>query len=278
MYRAILAAVNEHVNSEIAARYAKQLARITGARLFICSVHESGQSEHSFELAREAAKRIQHAAREVGVDAECVFLEGRPVAAISGFVRSRGVDLAVIATRRKDVHRRFGRRSGTTRRLFLRLPCSVALVRVVHMGRTHPSEILVPLKERINNIPSRAFFTAMLSKAFNAKIHLFHVTKPLRTFLTREPHLTPLEWEERLSPDLSRFISHLEGYQIEHEKRVTPGTAGKSITIEAAARRRDLIIMGASKRGLFSYLLRSSPVEELMRDTPCNLIILRTRD
>lgn len=278
MYRKILAAVNEHVNSEVAARYAKHLARVTGARLLICSVREPRQTDRAFELAREAAKRVQHAAREIGVEAESVFPEGNPLSAISTLVRSEGVDLAVVATRRKDVRRRFGRRSAVTRKLLLQLPCSVALVRIVHLGRTHPSEILVPLKERIDDIPSRAFFTAMMAKAFDSKIHLFHVTRPLRKFFQGELHLTPVEWEEKLSPDLSRFIGHLDGYHVEHEKRLSPGRAGKSIAIEAAARRRDLIIMGASRRGLLDYLLRGNPMEEVLRDTPCNLIILKTRD
>lgn len=277
MYRKILAAVNENVNSEIAGRYAKHLARVSGGRLLICSVRERGQSEHAFELARETAKRVQHAARELGVDAECVFREGDPLSAISALVRSEGVDLAVIATRRKDVHRRFVRRAAITRKLLFHLPCSVALVHVVHLGRIHPSEILVPLKERIDDIPSRAYFAAMMARAFDARINLFHVTKPLRRFFQGELHLTPPEWERKVSPDLARFIGHLDGYQVRHEKRVTPGKAGKSIAIEAAARRRDLIIMGATKRGLLDLLLRGNPVEEMLRDTPCNLIILKTR-
>jgi len=276
MYRTILAAVNEHVNSEIAGRYAKHLARITGARLLVCSVREPGQSESSFELARETSRRVQHAARDLGVETECLFREGNPVSEISDVVRNEGVDLAVIATRRQDVHRRFGRRAATTRKLLFKLPCSVALVRVVHLGRIHPSEILMPIKERIDDIPSRAYFAAMMAKAFDAKIHLFHVTRPMRKFFQGEQHLTPVEWDEKSSPDLARLISHLDGYQVQHEKRLTPGKAAKSIAIEAAARRRDLIIMGASKRGLLDLLLRGNPVEEVLRETPCNLIILRT--
>ncbi|MDH4162904.1 MAG: universal stress protein [Nitrospirota bacterium] len=278
MYRKILTAVNEHVNSEVAARYAKHLARITGARLLICSVREPGQPERSFDLAREAAKRIQHRARELDIEAETIFTGGRPLPAISAVVRSEGVDLAVVATRRKDVRRQFNARSLRSRSVLLRLPCAVALVHVVHLGRTHPSEILVPLKEHIKDIPSRAFFTAMTAKAFGAKVHLFHVMRPLRTFFQGEVHLRPLEEEGKLAPDLSRFINHLDGYHVEHERHLAPGVAGKSITIEAASRRRDLIIMGASERGIIDFLLRGNPMEYVLRETPCNLIILKTRD
>ena len=151
----------------------------------------------------------------------------------------------------------------------------MALVRVVHMGRIHPREILVAVKDHIDNIPERSEFTALLAKAFEAKVHLFHVTKPVTKFFHGETHLTPVEWEENIPPDMSRFIGHLDGFGVEHEKRLSPGKAGRNIAVEAASRRRDLIIMGASGRGIIDHLLRRAPVEEVLRDTPCNLIILK---
>lgn len=275
MYRKILAAVNEQVNSEVAGRYAKHLARAAGAKLILCSVREPGQTEKSFELAREAARRLQHASRELGVETESVFEAGDVVERLRSIVRSEGIDIAFTATRREDVRHRYYSGRTTARRLLLNLPCSVALVRVVHMGRIHPREILVPLKAHIDHIPDRAYFTALLARAFESRVHLFHVTKPLRKFFHGEIHLTPVEWEEKVPADLSRFIGHLDGYGIEHEKRLAPGIAGRSIAIEAASRRRDLIVMGASKRGVLDFLLRGNPVEYVLRETPCNLIVLK---
>lgn len=275
MYRKILAAVNEHVNSEVAARYAKHLARAAGAKLLLCSVREPGQAERSFELARDAARRLQHAARELGIEADCRFETGDPVETIRAIVIAEGIDLVFTATRREDVKHRIIKGGTTARRLLPGLPCSVALVRIVHMGRIHPREILVALKKQIDHIPERAEFTALLAKAFEARIHLFHVTKPVTKFFHGETHLTPLEWEEKIPPDMSRFISHLDGFGVEHEKRLLPGKAGRNIAVEAASRRRDLIVMGASERGAVSHLLRRAPVEEVLAETPCNLIILK---
>ena len=275
MYRTILAAVNEHVNSEIAARYAKQVARAAGARLIFCSVRERGQTDHSFGLAQEASKRLQRRAREQEVDAESLFDEGDPVRRITAIVRSEKVDLVFAATRRSDVQHRFYAGRTAARRLLHQLPCAVAIARIVHLGRIQPSEILVPLKARIDSIPERAEFTALLAKSFNAQTHLFHVTRPLGKFFHGEKHLTPLEWEERMPPDIARFMDHLDGYGVSHEKHLAPGRTGRSIAIEAASRRRDLIVMGASERGLLEHLLRGAPVEELLRDTPCNLIIFK---
>ncbi|MBS1125484.1 MAG: universal stress protein family [Nitrospirae bacterium] len=275
MYRKVLAAVNEHLNSEVAARYAMHLARAAGAKLFLYSVRQPGQTEAAFELARDAAQRLQHRAREIDIDAECLFETGDPVEKIRAIVLAEGIDLVFTATRREDVKHRIIRGGTTARRLLPGLPCSVALVRVVHMGRTHPREILVALKKQIDHIPERSEFTALLAKAFEARVHLFHVTRPVKKFFHGEMHLTPVEWEEKVPPDMSRFISHLDGYGVDHEKRLSPGKAGKSIAIEAASRRRDLIVMGASERGIIDQLLHRTPVEEVLRETPCNLIILK---
>ena len=275
MYRKVLAAVNEHVNSEVAARYAKHLARAAGAKLILCSVRQPGQTETAFELARDAAKRLQHRARELDIESECVFEEGDPVERIRAIVLAEGIDLVFTATRREDVRHRLTRRGTTARRLLPGIPCSVALVRVVHMGRIHPSEILVAVKKHIDHIPERSEFTSLLAKAFEARVHLFHVTEPVKKFFHGEMHLTPVEWEDKIPPDMVRFMSHLDGFGVEHEKRLSPGKAWKSIAIEAASRRRDLIIMGASERGILGHLLRRAPVEEVLRETPCNLIILK---
>lgn len=275
MYSNVLAAINEHVNSEVAGRYAKQLAKEAGAKLFLCSIAEPEQAETKIELAQAAAKRLMHAAREMGVEAEILFAAGDPVARIRQIVRSHDIDIVFISTRHQDVQQRFYAGRTTARRLMHHLTCAVAVMRVVHMGRYHPREILVPLKGKVNSIPERAYFTAMLARAFNARLNIFHVSKPVRKFFSGEMPLTPIEREEQIPPDISRFISHLDGFDIAHEKRFISGTTGKNITIEAASKRRDLIVIGASKRGIIDFLLRGNPMEYVLRETPCNLIILK---
>jgi nucleotide-binding universal stress UspA family protein len=275
MYKRILAAVNEHVNSEVAARYARQLAKTVGARLFLCSIAEKNRPENVFGLAQEAAKRLQHAARELGVETECIFDEGEPVRRIRDLVKLHGIDLVFSATRHEDVKRNFYAGPTISRRLLNALSCSVALVRIVHLGRISPREILVPLKNEIDHIPERAFFTAMLARAFESRVHLFHTARPVTQFFSGETHVTPLEWDTKTPSDISRYIDHLDDYKVVYERRTAPGVAGRSIAIEAASKKRDLIIMGASVRGLIDYVLRGNPMEYVLRETPCNLIILK---
>jgi nucleotide-binding universal stress UspA family protein len=276
MYKKILATVNEHLNSEVAARYALHLAKKANARIYFCSIAEKGLSDKAFRAAEEAVKRLFQRAEEMDITADCVLETGDPVEQIRRVVTSEGIDLVFAATRHEDVTKRFYART-TSRRLSLGLSCSVALVRVVHMGRVHPGTILVPLKAPMGHIAERAAFTALMAGAFESRLHLFHTTKPLTRFFHGEVHLTPLEWEAHLPVDITLFIEALGKYDVTYEKKLTPGIAGRTITIEAAARKHDLIIMGASERSLLSSFLRGNPVERVLRETTCNLIILKPR-
>lgn len=276
MYKKILAAVNEHLNSEVAARYAMHLAKTVGARLYFCFVAEKGQQVSIFNRAEEAMKRIFIDAKKMAIDIEAITETGDPVKKISEIVRHEEIDIAFAATRREDVEKRFY--AGTVARdLSLALPCSVALVRVVHMGRIHPKKILVPLKARIDHLAERTYFSAAMANAFGSNIYLLHATKPITSFFHGEVHLTPIEWEKKMSKDISHFMEQLNKYKIIHEKRLIPGRAGRSITIEAAAKRFDLVIMGASERSLLSSIFKGNPVEVVLRETPCDLIILKPR-
>lgn len=273
-YRRILATLNEHFQSEIAARYALQFASTARASLELCFVEEPGHPPGHGKIARAAAERMLNRAKSAGVHSRFLFERGDPLAEIRRIVLSEGIDLVFAATRGEDVRRRFY--AGTmARRLSRGLPCSVALVRVVHLGRIHPKEILAPLKSRLSHVAERAAFLAVLSRAFGSRIHLFHVTKPLRSFFHGEMHLTPLEWEQRRPSDISRFMEELTRRSAAPEQRLAPGAAGRMISVEAAARRHDLIVMGASERSRAGSLLRGDPVEQVLRETPCDLIILK---
>lgn len=276
MYKKILAAVNEHLNSEISARYALKLAKVCNAKLYICFIAEKELPKASFNRAEEAMKRLFAEAENADIQVESITETGGAVEKITEIVKKENINLVFVSTRREDIQRRFY--SGTiARKLSLTLPCSVALVRVVNMGRIHPKKILVPLKGRSGHITELSHFATILAQAFGSSIHIFHVSKPITKFFHGELHLTPLELEKKLPGDVLHFIEHLERSRVTHEKKFLTGSAGRGITIEANANRHDLIIMGASERGLLSSVVKGNPVEQVLRDTPCDLIILKPR-
>src|SRR3990172_5352339 len=73
MYRKILAAVNEHVNSEIAARYALHVAKQAKARICFCAIDENRIADKNFRMAEEAVKRLSARARELSVPFDCIL-------------------------------------------------------------------------------------------------------------------------------------------------------------------------------------------------------------
>jgi nucleotide-binding universal stress UspA family protein len=276
MYEKILAAVNEHINSELAARYALHLAKNLNAKLYICFVAGQGIPQHNRRAAEDAVNRIFNEALGLNIQTERIAQLGDPVAEIGKIVRHENIGIVFASTRREDIEKRFY--VGTVARsLSLKLACSVALVRVMHSGRVRPTRILAPVKARINHVAERSTFVAHMAAAFGAKVFVFHTPKPIAKFFRGEIHLSPPEWEKRLSHDISQFIEYLRQRDIEHEGRLLPGKPARNITIEAFAKRHDLIIMGASERSLWASLLRGNPVEQVLRETPCDLIILKPR-
>jgi len=276
MYTKILAAINEHLNSEISARYALNLAKACEAKLFLCFIEEKDAPRSSLDRAEDAIKRLFIKAKDMDIQVESITETGEPVKEIGKIVRHKGINIVFASTRREDIEKRFY--AGTVARsLSLRLPCSVALTRVVHMGRVRPKNILVPLKAKINHAKERAYFTAKMAEGFGSKVFVLHAAKPITRFFHGEIHLTPVEWKKRLPKDISDFMEYLRKYDISFEGSLLPGAIARSITIEAASKRHDLIIMGASERRLLSSFLKGNPVEDVLRETPCDLIILKPR-
>jgi nucleotide-binding universal stress UspA family protein len=274
MYKRILAAVNEFTNSEFAARYAIALAKSCEAKLSLVFVAEDGIDRDAFRDAEAALGRLFIEARNQGLEVESIIEKGSPLRNISAIVTKEAVDIVFAATRREAVSKRFFQRT-LARDFMLRLPCSVAMVRVVQMGKSYPKQILVPLKGRMTRLEERACFVARLAKVFDASVTLFHLTSPITSFFHGEIHLPPVKREEHVPGDIGDFTECLQRYKISHEKKTGYGSISRSVTIEAAHGRDDLIVMGASERSLLRSIVSGNPVEQVLRETPCNLIILR---
>lgn len=273
MYRKILAGVNEFTNSETAARYAIALAKSCKASLSLVHITDERAGKEAFMHAESALERLFLEAERHDVEVESVTERGNPREKIMKIVREKQIDIVFIATRREDVEKRFFVKS-LARECIINLPCSVAVVRAVRMGKTFPKDILVPLRGHITHREERACFVAHLAHAFGASVNIFHLHTPITSFFHGDVQLKPALREKHIPADIEEFAGCLKKYGIIHEKKTTYGIVSRSITIEAAHRRNDLIIMGASERSLLGGIVRGNPVEEVLRETPCNLIIL----
>ena len=276
MYGKILAAVNEFTNSEIAARYAIALAKSCKAKLSLVFVAEDTIDRDVFRQAESALERLFIEAEGHDIEVESITEKGRPLNKINEIVKKDKIDIVFTATRREDIDKRFFVKT-LTRKFMVKLPCSVAMVRVVRMGKIHPKNILVPLRGHITNLDERACFVAKLADFFGSNVTLFHSPNPLANFFHGDIFLKPAQREKHIPKDIEQFTGCLNRHMIKHEKRTSYGGISRAITIEAAHRRNDLIVMGASERSLLRSIMSGNPVEEVLRETLSNLIVLRPR-
>jgi nucleotide-binding universal stress UspA family protein len=274
MYKRILAAVNEFTNSEVAARYAIALAKSCRAMLSFIFIAEKTMGKEVFRHAEGALERLFIEAEKQDIEVESITERGDPFGKVREVANQQKIDLVFIATRREDIQKRFFLRT-LSREFMMKLPCSVAMVRVVRMGKVIPKNILVPVRGRMTHIEERSCFVAKLAETFGSKVTLFHLAEPLTRYFHGEVHLSSSQREERIPKDVERITECLGRYQIHHEKRTRYGSIAREITIEAAYKRNDLIVMGASERGLVRSFIGENPVETVLRETPCNLIVFR---
>lgn len=272
MYRHILAAINEHSNSEAAARYAVAAAQTAGASLTLAFVAPPGLPVEVVRSAEAALERLFLEASAKKVPVESLVGTGEPVRHLKDLVRDKRVDLAFVATRREDLSRRYFT-STVARRLSLALPCSVALVRVVHPGHVFPRHLLVPLRGAMTHLEERAMLVGLLAQAFGARVTLFHAPRHLERFFRGTAEVPLPEREPGVVRKMVEFMALLARFQVDTRQRFRRGRPAVAITTEAAVSRHDLIVMGASTRGLLASLVSGNPVEEVLRETPCNLII-----
>lgn len=274
MYRRILAAVNEHTNAEVAAHYALALAKSSGAKLSFVFVAQAEQHRDSLRRAEAALERLFIEAEQQGIAVESISETGDPLEGLSGFVKREKVDLTFVATRHEDVTKRYFQKT-LARTLMLKLPCAVAMVRVVRMARVHPKHILVPVRGQMTRLDERGCFVAEIARSFGATVTVFHAPKAMETFFHGKVHVAVEERDRHMPRDVEQFTDCLNRHLVRHHRKVVYGSAGRAITIEAAHRTSDLIIMGASERSLLRSLVSGNPVEDVLRETPCNLIVFR---
>jgi len=276
MYRKILAAVNEYTNSETAARYALALARACGAKLTLVFASKEPVDKGALGKAESAMKRLFIEAQMAGVETGSLVLTGDPVKNILEVVDLEGVDAAFAASRHEDTERRFFVRT-VARELMLKLPCAAAVVRVAGMGKSLPRNILVTLRGGRAFNEERAYFTAKLAEGFGAGVTLLHLPEPVTRFFHGEVQMTSAERAARIPADVREFARYLESLGIPHVVKTARGKTSSAITVEAAQRKNDLILMGAAQRGLIASIVKGNPVEDVMKSPPCSLLVFKPR-
>jgi nucleotide-binding universal stress UspA family protein len=271
MYRRILTAVDGSLNAHAAARYAIALARACDASLLVAGVMTSPMTGKDEEPMGQSAAGLVSEAEASGVSAHLLIERGEVVKTLDLLVRSHHIDLVMTASRREDAEHRYFLRS-VPQRLMAMLPSSLIIVRVLQLGvLAHPREILVPIIGGSFNNAERVYLVSKLATHFQARVIVFHALEEPRMRGQAVPHAAG-------ASRVGAFVEDLRTAGITPQVRIVTGPlVGQAIMHEAARHRHDLIIMGASQRSLFSQWRRGNPVEEVMRQTPCDLFVCRSR-
>lgn len=258
-YRTIFSVVNEHSTSTVTARYAIALALAGKARLVLYASHLEGTDEN---LLRHTDRHLDHLFT-VAFDLGIAVTRITEVGAISHLLPKRiQAEQAELVFYPIAPGEQYGAamQQQTVHRLLRTIRADLAIMRIMHMGKPHPRHILVPLGDIVNAREQRVSFLAALARSFHAQITLFH---------------RPVSGKQDNPPD---FVAVRNALRLQHLpvlERSGSGRIAKAITLEAVSHHNDLIVLGASERGILRRMFFGNPAGDVMSHPPCNAILFR---
>lgn len=267
------------IHSEWISHYATRMAAATPKReLHVLHVEEPGLAP---EALQERIEGIERECQRRSVSLQRTVLPDRgDVAASLLRALPSGRDHYVVCGTRV-AHQERGFLSGTVaERLLREHPCNVLGVRVVQPGFLgEPHDLLVPVAGHPRGFCSGLPFLRLLAAPVR-RVHLLSVRSLSRlSFREAGP-----EQVERLRGEGDEYLA-----QVERELRDEPALAHcavareavvsddvpKEIALAASRLRSELIYLGASERSLPARLAYGTPLEQVLRNAPCDVAVYR---
>jgi len=221
-------------------------------------------AELNESLLRETDRHLKHMAEiasGLSISVTCVTEIGSLKTLLPKRVRAEHADLVfypLTPTQRLGVDPQ----QHTIRHLLRTIPSDLAIMRIISMAKPHPGKILVPLGKNISSMERRLKFVSELARSFQSQVTLYHLT-------------TIGEPEQLLPDNLILFGKQLQQQNIAVLERHGAGELAKAITVEAITRHNDLIVLGATGRGIVRRIFSGNPAADLLRHPPCNSILFR---
>ena len=259
-YRKIFSVVNEHTASTLSARYAVSLAGACKAELVLYAAHDIGSNELLLLRTERHLELLYKIASELGISVRRISEVGTIRALLPKMVQTENADLVLYPLMPLE---RYGAalQQHTVHDLLRTIKSDLAIMRTVTMAKPHPRRILVPLGKVVSDRERRLMFVSELAKSFHSHVTLFHL------FAEGETNGTP--------DDITWFRKQLQLQDLTVQERSGRGALQKAITVEAITRHNDLIVLGASERGVFRKLFFGNPAGDVMHKPPCNIILFR---
>lgn len=273
----LLFAYDGSLNGDWVAHYAVRFAASSEEKtLRLVHVHE-GEPVIAPRLAR-----IEGECRVAGVSLEVELVPRRGPVAESILARAAAdPDATIIAgTRQKPRNMAYLART-VTADLLARAPCAVVALRVVHPGTLgHPERVLLPLSGHPRGAAGAVPLLRHLGSGL-AHLHVLFVREVSRLRF----RALGARSAERLLVEGRRFVVAVEGEIREAlETRrfaldssvVVSDDVPKEILVHAAKQRARLICLGASERSLPERLVYGNPIEQVLREAPCDVAVYRS--
>lgn len=259
-YRRIFSVVTEHTASTVIARYAISLAAAGKAELVLYAAHDEGSDE---TILLQTDRHLDHLftiAFELDIHVTRITEVGNINKLLPIRVQAEQADLVFYPL---TPYERYGAnlQRHTVHNLLRTIRSDLSIMRVVHMAKPHPRHILMPLGKPVRGGDRRLMFITELAKSFHSQVTLFHLST---------------ERDAKGMPDdITRFRKQLEQQHVTVLERSGRGEIGKSINLEAITRHNDLIVLGASERGVLRRIFFGNPAGDVMHQPPCNAILFR---
>jgi nucleotide-binding universal stress UspA family protein len=259
-YHKIFSVVNEHTASTVASRYAISLAVSCKAELVLYAAHDAKSDQIILHRTERHLSHLYTVASELNIPVTRITEIGNICVLLPKRVQEKNADLIFYPMTPGE---RYGAtlQQHTVHNLLRTVRTDLAIMRAITMVKPHPGRILVPLGKVVGDMERRLLFITELAKSFQSQVTLFHL------FAERETKETP--------EDISRFREQLLLQNVTTLERSGRGTLGKAITVEAITHHNDLIVLGASGRGVLRRLLFGNPAGDVVQQPPCNIILFR---
>lgn len=259
-YRKIFAVINEHTASTVTARFAISLAAACKADIVLYAAHDEKSDE---AVKRHTDRHMDHlftVALELDIAVTRIAEAGNIIQQLPKRVVADKADLVFYPL---TPYEKYGvdRQRDTVHSLLRTTSSDLAIIRAITMAKPHPKRILVPLGKVISDMERRLGFITELARSFHSQVTLYHLSE------TKSAKVMP--------DDISRFRNQLQHQGVPVLERSGSGDIGKSITVEAISHHNDLIVLGASERGVLQRLFFGNPTGDVMHKPPCNTILFR---
>lgn len=258
-YRKILAVINEHTGSTVAARYAIALAASCGAELVLYSACDEISNG---VISRQTERHLDHLSAEAlshDIAITRVSETGMLTRLLPHRAQAEGADLVFYPLTPGEQYGATLQRN-TIHRLLRTITADLAVIRIMHMGKPHPRHILVPVGGVVSDSQPRVRFLNALAKSFHSQVTLFH-----------RPDVGMAD----LPDDLVKLRNELRLHHLSVLERSGSGRIARAIALEAVSHHNDLIVLGASERSALRRLFFGNPAGDVMHQPPCNAILFR---